>query len=84
MVREVEAKSEIMAIFNKYNNTIDNFINSLGTKFLYYPNSLNWLELIDKGSRNIPKSSTGSLIFLEEDHLDTNILIMLLKLAPKI
>ena len=46
--------------------------------------SPNWLRLIDKGSRNTLKSRDHLLTFLEEDHLDKDVLITSLDSALKI
>ena len=45
---------------------------------------MNWSKVINKESRNMPKSRNGLPTFLEKDYLDKNISIMSLKLAPKI
>ena len=75
MVGETEGKSEIATILNKYKDTLDDLIDSLDIEFLGHPDSLNWLELIDKGSRNAPKSRDGLPTFLAKDCLDKNISI---------
>ena len=84
VVEEVEGKSEIAAIFNKYKDILNDLIDSSNTKFLDCPDFLNWLQLIDKRSRNIPKSRGGSSTFLEKNCLDEDVLITLLELASKI
>ena len=80
----VEEKSEITAIPNKYKDTLDNLIDSSDIEFPYYLDFLNQLELIDKGSRNMPKSKDNSPTFLEKDCLDKNILNTSLESALKI
>ena len=80
----MERKSEIVAIPNKYKDIFDDLINILDTESLDYLDSLNRPKLIDKGSRNMPKSRGNLPTFLEEDCLDKNISIMLLELVPKI
>ena len=84
MIKEVEKKSEIVAIFNKYKDTLDNLINSLNTDPLDHTNSPNWLGLIDEGSRNTSKFRDSSPTFLKKNCLDEHILIILLEPTPKI
>ena len=84
MVGGAEEKSEIVAIPNKYKDTLDNLIDSSNTKSPNHPNSLNWLGLIDKGLRNAPKSRDGSSTFSKKDCLDKDISITSLKPALKI
>ena len=79
----MEKKSEIAAIPNKYKDTLDDLSDSSNTKSLDHSDSPNRLELIDKGSRNIPKSRDSLSAFLQEDCLDKNILIISLKLLLK-
>ena len=80
----MEEKSEIVAISNKYKNTFDDLIDSSDIASPDHPDSWNWPGLIDKRSRNTPKSKNGSPTFLEKNCLDEDILITSLKLAPKI
>ena len=84
MVGGAKKKSKIVAILNKYNDTLDRLINSSDIESLDHSNSLNWLGLIDKGSRNTLKSKNNLLTFLEKDYLDKNISITLFELVPKI
>ncbi len=81
MVGGAEGKSEIAAIPKKYKDTLDDFINSSDMKFPDKPDSPDWPRLIDKGSRNAPKSKDDSPTLLEEDRLDKDVP---LELAPKI
>ena len=83
-VGEVEGKSKIVAIFNKYKNTLNNLIDSLDTESLDCPDFSNWLGLIDKRSRNTLKSRGSSSTFLEEDCLNEDVSIMLLEPTSKI
>ena len=84
MVRGIEKKSEITAIFNKYKKTLDNLINSSDIESSNYPDSPNWLRLIDKKSYNILKSRDSSPTFSKEDCLNKNVLITSLEPALKI
>ena len=84
MIGGAEEKSEIEAIFNKYKNTFDDLIDSLDIESLDHLDSLNWPGLIDKGSRNAPKSKDGSPTFLEKDCLDKDISIISLESTLKI
>ena len=81
---EAERKSEIMAIFNKYKNTLDDLIDSLDIEFLDHPDFINRPRFIDKRSDNMPKSRGNLPTFLDEDYLNKNVPIMLLEPAPKI
>ena len=83
MFREVERKSEITAIFNKYKDTFDNPIDSSDTKFPDQSKFLDRLEPIDKGTCNTSRSRGGLPSLLKENYLDENVLVMLLELAPK-
>ena len=81
MIGAAEEKSQITAIPNKYKMTLNDFIDSLDTKFPDYSNSPNRLRLIDKKSRNTPKFRSGLLTFFEGDYLNKNVLITLLELT---
>ena len=85
MVREAEGKSEIAAILNKYKDTLDDLIDSLDTESPDQPESSDWLGPIDKRTCNVPRSrgASSSLLEEEEDRLDKDVLVTLLKLAPK-
>lgn len=66
-----EKKCKIRTIFTRYNNTLDNLINSLDAKFL------NKLKSIDKGSRNILKFKSKLIKArpkFKSDFLNKNIL----------
>ena len=81
----MEEKSEITAIFNKYKDTFDDFINSSDIKFLNHPDFSNRSKLIDtKGSRNAPKFKDGLSTFSKKNCLDKDIPIMSLEPALKI
>ena len=60
-------------------------MDSSDTEFPDQPETLDWLRPIDKGTRNASRSRNAlpSLLEKEEDHLDEDILVMLLELAPK-
>ena len=77
----VKGKSEILAIFNKYKDTFDDLIDSLDMETPDWPNSLAWPRLIDKRSRNAPRSKSGSPTLSKDDCLDEDVPVML---APKI
>ncbi len=81
---EVEEKSEITAIPNKYKDIFDNLIDNSDTESSNHSDSPNWPELINKWSHNTPKSRGGSPTFLEEDRLDEDISITLLEPTPRI
>ena len=83
-VERAEGKSKITAIFNKYKDTLDNLIDSSNIESPDYPDSSNWLRLIDKGLYNTLKSKDGSPTFLEEDCLDEDISITSLEPTSKI
>ncbi len=79
-----EGKSEIEAIPNKYKDTLDNLIDSSDIKSPDRPNSPDRPALIDKGSRNTPKSRSGSSTLSDEDCFNENVLVMSLESIPKI
>ena len=74
-----------MAIFNKYNDILDDLIDSLDTESPDQPEFLDRLEPIDKRTRNASRSRGASPSLSEEDEecLDEDVLVTLLKLAPK-
>ena len=53
-----------MIIPNKYNNTLDNFINSSETESQNQLDSVDWPILIDKGLRNASRSRSHLLTLL--------------------
>lgn len=73
----MEKNFEIIVICNKYKDTLNDFIDNLNTK------SSNWLELIDKGSRNVFRFKGNLIRFLKENYLNKNVIDKLLRLAPK-
>ncbi len=79
-----EGKSEIVAILNKYKDTLDDLIDSSDTESPDRPDSPNWSGIFDKGPRNSPRSRDGSPTLLEEDCLDKDVLVTSLEPAPKI
>ena len=85
MVGGGEGKSEIAAIPNKYKDSLDDLIDSSDTESPDQPESPDWLEPIDKGTCNVPRSRGASLSLSEEeeDCLDKDVLVTSLKLAPK-
>ncbi len=70
-----------MAIPNIYKDTLDNLIDSLDTESSDWLDSPNRPGLIDKRSRNAPRSRGGSPTLSEENRLDVHVL---LEPAPKI
>ncbi len=84
MVGGAEGRSEIAAIPNKYKDTLDDLIDSSDTESQDRPNSPNRPGLIDKGSRNTPRSRGGSPTLSEEDRLDEDVPVTSLEPAPKI
>ena len=74
-----------MVISNKYKDTLDDHIDSSDTKSPDQPESPDWLGLIEKGTRNAPRSKGASPSLLEEkeDCLDKDVLVTSLKLVPK-
>ena len=77
-------KSEIVAIYNKYKNTLDDLINSSDTASLDYTNSSNWPRLIHKKLYHAHKSKDGSPTFIEQDCFNKDVLITSLEPASKI
>ncbi len=77
-----ERKSEIIAIPNKYKDTLDDLIDSSDIESPDRPDSPDWPGLIDKGSRNAPRSRSGSLTLSEEDCLDEDVPVTSLKPVP--
>lgn len=69
-IRGEKKNSKIVAIHNKYKNTLDNLINSLD------PESSDWLELINKELHNWPRSKNGLIRFLDKYCLNANILTL--------
>lgn len=67
-----------MAIPNRYQDTLDDFINSSDVE------SSNWVGSINKRSRNLPQSKNSLIRLLERDCLDKNVLDRSLWLALKI
>lgn len=81
---ETEWKSEIIAIPNKYKNTLNNLINSSNIEFLDWPNSLDLPGLIDKRLHNMFKFRGSLPTSLVGNYLDEDILVTLLELVSKI
>lgn len=77
-IEGVRKKSEIVAILDKYKNTLNNFINNLNTK------STNCLKLIDKKISNMPNFKSSLLTSLEKNCKNENTLVILFELLPKI
>lgn len=82
-VSKTAKMAEITAILNKYKNILDDFIDSLDTESLDQLESLNWPGLIDKERHNTPKARNASPSLLEEEHLDEDILVMMLEQVHK-
>lgn len=88
MVGRVEEISKITAIFNKYNGTFDDLINSSDIESPDWPefpdllDSLDWPKPINKKTRNAPRSRGSSLNLLEENCKDIS--FTSLELVPKI
>ena len=80
-----EEKSEIAAIPNKYRDTLDDLIDSSDTELPDQPESLVWLGLIDKGTRNVSRSGGAPLSLLEKKKhcLNEDVLVILLELVAK-
>lgn len=66
-IGRAKEKSEIVAIFNRYKNTLDDFIDSLNSE------SPDWQKLIDERSYNTLSSASNLMGLLERDFLDKNI-----------
>lgn len=77
MVERAEEKSEIMAIFHKYKDTLDDLIDSSDIKFL------DWLGQNNQGSCNALRSKSSSMSFSKRDYLNKDVFNMPLGLAPK-
>lgn len=73
-----------MAIFNKYYDIFDDFIDSSDTESSSQLKFLDWPKLIDKRTRNARKSKGTLPNLSKEDCLDENILVLLLGLMSKI
>ena len=84
VVQGAEGWSEIIAILNKYKDTLDDLIDSSDTKSPDHLNSPNWAKFIYKRLCNAPKSRNGSPTFLKKDCLDKDISITSLETTPKI
>lgn len=69
--------SKIVAFFNLYNNTLDDFINSLNSE------SLDWSKLLDEKSCNSAISKSNLADLSEGDCSDKKLSDQLLWLAPK-
>ncbi len=81
VVGGAEEKSEIVAIPNKYKDTLNDLIDNSDTESPDRPDSPDRPGLIDKGSRNAPRSRGSSPTLSEEDRLDEDVQ---LEPAPKI
>ena len=68
---------EIVAISNQYKDTLDDLIDSSDLE------SLDWVEQIDKKSRNAPMSEGSSADLSEKDCLDEDLPDRSSQLAPK-
>ncbi len=79
IVKGAEEKFEIIVISNKYKNSLDNLIDSSDIEFLDWPNFSDWLGLINKGPRNIPRSRSNSPTLSNKDCLDENVPVTLLE-----
>lgn len=86
-VGEVEKKSEITIIPNKYKETFDNLIQYSNTESSDWPDSpdgpdfQHQPEPIDKRSCNAPRSRGCLSIFLKKDCLDEDVLVTSLESA---
>lgn len=78
MVGRAKRNSEVVAIPNRYKNTLNNLIYNSDVK------SLDQSRQIDKRLYNAPRSKGSSIRFLKKDCLSKNILNRLLQLMPKI
>lgn len=66
-IRRIEKKSEIMTISKKYKGTLNNLIDSSDIELLSKPEFSDWLELIDKRTRNV-RRSRGTLSNFSKDN----------------
>lgn len=73
MIGKVKGKSEIVAIPNKYKNTLDDRINNSDINSLDQPNFPDLLGLIDKRLPNMPRSRNGLSTLLKKESLDEDI-----------
>lgn len=80
----MKERSEIVVIFNKYRDTLNNLIDNSDIEFPNWPDFPNWPGLIDKRSRNALRSRGGLSILSKEDCLDEDILVTSLEPVPKI
>lgn len=74
----------IVAIPNRYKDTLDDFIDISDTKSLEWLDFLDRLEQIDKRSYNALRSKSSLMTLSNEDYLDNNVMVMLLKLMSLI
>ena len=73
----------IMAIPNKYKNTLDDLIDSSDTESPDQPKSPDQSGSIDKMIRNSPRLTGALLSLMGENCLDKDVSIMVLKRALK-
>lgn len=67
-IKEKERNSKIVAILNRYKDTLDDFIDNSNSEFLP--------RLINKSSRNMPRSKGGSTGFLKDNYLNKDFLAL--------
>lgn len=84
MVAEVEEKSEITTIPNRYKDTLNDLIDSSNIESSDWPNSSDRTGLINKGSCNTFRPSDGSSTLSKDDRLHDNISVTSLELMSRI
>lgn len=62
-VKDVEENTKILAIFNKYKDTFDDFINSSDEQFQ------DWPQLIDKESYKAPRFKSSLRALSKEENI---------------
>lgn len=67
MIENVKKNSEIVAIPNRYKDTLNNLIDNSDAEFS------DWLRLNNKGLRNLLKSKSSLMRFLKRDYLDKDV-----------
>ncbi len=80
----MEGKFEIVAIPNKYKDTLNDLIDSSDTESQDRPDSSDWSRLIDKKSCNTPRYRNSLQTLSKEACLDEDVSVMSLKPVPKI
>lgn len=84
MVQKVKKKFEIIILPKRYEDSLDELVESLDIDSLDWTNSLNLLRVIDKRSCNVYKFRSDLLTLIKVHCLDDNIKVISLELTSKI